>query len=219
MFSDFFEIVSINDRKERGYNIIGKIFNIKDVKKSIYNLLKPFNKIVLKLYDDFVNKNIDDKQYIRHLNRQKERYDKYVEAFNYIYLRFCEERRIVPNMNRINEFYEEINDSYGIIIKDYVRNNEYTMDNVKEDYIKLVKFVKIDRRRAMITSILNNMIEHDDFQSFPNTIENYFAFFFNRYITDENYTLPELMHDLEKKYHQIIKVINKNKTKTNIQIS
>jgi hypothetical protein len=216
MFSEFFEIISINDRKERGYNIIEKIFNIKDAKKSICNLRRPFNKIVSKLYEDYMKKLIDDKQYVRHLKRQKERYDKYLEAFNYIYLRFCEEKRIEPKMNRIDEFYEEINDSYGIIIKDYVRNSEYTMDNVKEDYMKLLKFVKMDRRRAMVRSILNNMIEHDDFQFFPNTVENYFAFFLNRYITDENYTLPELMHDLEKKYHQIIKVVKRHRSNTEL---
>jgi len=204
MFSDFFGVMPITNRKELGYVILGRVFESARLNQQIGQLHGPFARIILKLYDEYVKENIDDNQYIYHLKIQKLRYDKYVEAFNYIFLRFCEEKGIEPDIHKRIEYSSQINTQYGNIISEYIRNEEYTMENLKIDYQQIVK---IERRREFVNTILNQMKEHKDFQQFGTPIDMYFANYLNRYANDLNYTLPELMHDLEKKYHQIIKVI------------
>ena len=197
MFSNLFN--QNKSRRSEGFTILGKIFYGKKIEG-------PFTQVFYQLFEQYVNYNITEEQYIIHIKLYKVKYDRYLQAFNYILPRVCQRQDIKYNLQVRSQLMPHINQNFGQIISRYVHNSELTLEDFITDYNKQIK---LQDRHILVNKLLEEMVKHPDFQKLPNHIGVYFSNYLNRYLNDPEYTLPELLYQMENK-HESIKKHNPN---------
>ena len=203
MLNNLFNIKPTNPmeiRKSNGYLILAEIFEGKKIEG-------PLSQIFYQLLNQYINKKINEEQFIKNVIRYKVKYDRYLITVNHIYFEICRRRNLKPNLDFRSKLFPAINETFGLIIGKYVHNQDYSLENFKKDFKTQIM---MRDRKIMVNMLLDKMSDHSDFKNLPNNIGVYFNNYLNRYLNDLSYTLPELLYQMENKHNMIIKNLHKH---------
>ncbi len=151
--------------------------------------------------DQYVNGKINLGQYFNNLINLKNTYSRWKEALNFYVQR-------ISSINRINlkdpkerlVFINQVFRAYHNEILNYATTNIQLGEIEK----KFNNEIKKQKRHNYINQLIKAMKESEEFDNLPNNFMVYFGNHFQRYLTDENISLPELLRVLEEKHQNIL---------------
>lgn len=194
MFNNMLSRSPVRNKSEVGYLILGKIFNGRKIEG-------PYYQVFSMLHKKFVDGELEHNEYIKQIHEQKYKYDRYLAVFNLIYQIVLKEQNLIHNIELRRKLMPEINHKFGNLIGLYIHNDNFTLEDINKKYNKIHKF---QNRGVYINKLIEGMSQHSDFQRLPNQIFLYFGKYFNKYMTEPDYTLPELLYDLEMKHKCVL---------------
>ena len=192
MFAKFYHNV-VNNRRSDAFQTMNRIFKNKYITGY-------YSDECMRLINLYIEMRISKEEFQEELVKLRRKFDRYEYGIDYLYQN-CYDFHAFYGTTR-QEFLEIINEHYKDILDKYV--NDATLRKAFLD--KACKRIeKMELRKRILTQLVMDMYIDKEFRYLTNNVDLYFGVYFNKYLSDIEYTLPMLLHEMELKHNDIMK--------------
>jgi len=192
MFAQFYRD-TINNRRGEAFEMMNRVFANKYINGHYTNEC-------MKLVNAYIENRISKITFQSDMIQLRKDLNRYEEGLNYMYKQ-CRYSQACFGMSR-QTFLDIINHNYRATIEKYIKDLSLTHTFLDKECKKIEKLQL--RNKILSQMVMEMYLRPHEFNYLSNNVELYFGMYFEKYLTNIDYTLQMLLRDMETKHKHII---------------